>query len=343
VTGAGSNDFTGTIHVDPPAGWTVLPASIVAPPAFDVSRRPVNFQLHPPATIPTGRTAIPLRLQDKNGKIVDQAVAVVDVPAPVQLTPEGPKTLNADDQPLSISVKNITDKPLSGSVTLSTGGAGTVAEPNKPFGPLAPGAAASVDFMAHGLKLIGSRVSLLYTAQANGLSVTARQDFALRGWLIIGPYASPNGTGGFDTVYDPEKGFNASATSTVINGQTAHWVPAVNDSRSFVDLIPYFNPHESVLAYAHVYVKSPTARGAIVSAGSDDGIKGWLNGKVVVSDNASRGAAPGQDEAPVQLKAGWNEILLKITQGGYGWGFYFDLLDTNHNPMPDLVYAAQPG
>ncbi|MCY2995595.1 MAG: hypothetical protein NTY19_48255 [Planctomycetota bacterium] len=84
---------------------------------------------------------------------------------------------------------------------------------------------------------------------------------------------------------------------------------------------------------------APDARRVLVSAGSDDGIKIWVNGDLKVSHDLTRGAAPGQEEQPVDLRAGWNEILLKITQGEGGWGFYFDLLTPDRKPMPDLVYS----
>jgi hypothetical protein len=52
-------------------------------------------------------------------------------------------------------------------------------------------------------------------------------------------------------------------------------------------------------------------------------------------------SSAGQEEQPVELRAGGNEVLLKITQGDGGWGFYFDLLTPDGQPMPDLVYARQ--
>jgi hypothetical protein len=64
-----------------------------------------------------------------------------------------------------------------------------------------------------------------------------------------------------------------------------------------------------------------------------------LNGKLVVSRNTSRPAAPCQEEVPVELAAGWNEVIVKITQGNGGWGFYLDFLTPDGNPMADLTYA----
>ena len=36
-------------------------------------------------------------------------------------------------------------------------------------------------------------------------------------------------------------------------------------------------------------------------------------------------------------------MLLKITQGGGGWGFYFDLLTLEGGPLPDLIYSQSSG
>lgn len=70
-------------------------------------------------------------------------------------------------------------------------------------------------------------------------------------------------------------------------------------------------------------------------------MKGWLNGKLIVLDSGSHGAIPGQIEAPVDLKEGWNEVLLKIPQGMGGWGFYFDLVDSDGKLLQGLVYSPR--
>ena len=60
---------------------------------------------------------------------------------------------------------------------------------------------------------------------------------------------------------------------------------------------------------------------AWVACGSDDGIKLWLNGKLVHTHNALRGYQLS-DEVTVQLKAGVNRLVVKVSQhdGGWGWG-----------------------
>jgi hypothetical protein len=57
----------------------------------------------------------------------------------------------------------------------------------------------------------------------------------------------------------------------------------------------------------------------LLEIGSDDGIKVWLNGKLIHGNNASRGCTPGEDKIRTELDEGWNRLLLKVTQGGGEW------------------------
>lgn len=341
VKNEGSAPLQGNIQLKVPSGWTIQPTKIAVNVGAKRSGTPSQAELTAPATIPTGGVPIDAILTDNAGKTLDTTRLNLEIASPVEITPQTPTNLDATAQPLTVTIKNVTDKPLSGTVTAAANAAGVAAMPGQTFGPLAPQASAPVNFKVPNLKLVGAPARVTYTVTTNGLTTTANQDFALRGWQVLGPYPSANGTGGFDTVYEPENVIDFNKNYTVQGGQTARWKPAFNQASGFVDLSPLFQPNNNVVSYATIYVKSPSGRLAIVSAGSDDGIKGWINGKVVVSDNASRGAAPNQDEAPVNLRAGWNQVLLKITQSGYGWGFYFDLLDAKHQPMNDLVYAAR--
>jgi len=158
--------------------------------------------------------------------------------------------------------------------------------------------------------------------------------------MAVGPFANE-----FDKDFGPEAGVDLGARYTVLGSdQPAGWKTVTNEPGGFVNLTRAFTPHENCSAYAVIYVRSPSARPAVLSAGSDDGIKAWFNRKLLISNNTSRGAARGQEKAEIALNAGWNEILYKVTQGGGGWGFYLDLLDpATGKPLDDLVYAPTPG
>lgn len=172
--------------------------------------------------------------------------------------------------------------------------------------------------------------------------VISLADISLRGWQVLGPFPVDNMDVAFNKDFGPEKGVDINQGYPGPDGKTLHWRPVTIDPTGLVALEKQLNPHDNAAAYALVYVKSPDARKAIMSVGSDDGVKAWINGKQVIATNTSRAATPDQDEASVDLKAGWNEVLLKITQGGGEWGYYFDLLDPQKKPMTDLVYGPKP-
>ncbi len=109
-----------------------------------------------------------------------------------------------------------------------------------------------------------------------------------------------------------------------------------------VDLVKVFKGGRHCVAYLRNSIRAPKETRAVLEIGSDDGVKVWLNGAVVHANNVSRGCSPGQDKVTVTLRAGWNELLLKITQGGGGWaahlrvvnpaGAYLDGLKVKHAP-----------
>jgi len=63
--------------------------------------------------------------------------------------------------------------------------------------------------------------------------------------------------------------------------------------------------------------------------GSDDGLGVWLNRERILANPANRGPAPNQDQAPLALKAGDNELLLMIYNNQGGHYYYFS---TNQTP-----------
>jgi hypothetical protein len=75
---------------------------------------------------------------------------------------------------------------------------------------------------------------------------------------------------------------------------------------------------------------------AALLLGSDDGVKAWLNGEVVHSNNVDRGQVADQDMAPIKLKKGANELMLKISQGGGGWSACARIVGRDGAPIDGL-------
>jgi hypothetical protein len=104
----------------------------------------------------------------------------------------------------------------------------------------------------------------------------------------------------------------------------------------------YFStrPTESAV-YAHVYVGSPVSREARLLLGSDDGIKAWINGTHVCTHDVYQGWQPDQFEHAVDLDAGWNRLLCKVSQGGGDYKFSAHFTDPYGAPLEDLEYRVR--
>ncbi|WP_288612109.1 sugar-binding domain-containing protein [uncultured Victivallis sp.] len=88
-----------------------------------------------------------------------------------------------------------------------------------------------------------------------------------------------------------------------------------------------------IFGYAACYVKSETERDAVLTIGSDDGYKIWLNGDMIGKLRTYRGCKPDENRIPVRLKAGWNRLLVKIEQETGGYEFALRFLDPAGKPL----------
>jgi type 1 glutamine amidotransferase/HEAT repeat protein len=130
-------------------------------------------------------------------------------------------------------------------------------------------------------------------------------------FVYAGPFTKPqtNADAIFDTTFAPE--------SAGFTGWRALPAGAIS-APGRIDLNK-IEAGSNCAGYLYVEIVSPTQQPARLQMGSDDGIKVWLNGEVVHSNNVARGLTLNSDTAMVTLKRGSNRLLLKIVQGGGGW------------------------
>jgi hypothetical protein len=83
-----------------------------------------------------------------------------------------------------------------------------------------------------------------------------------------------------------------------------------------LDLGKLLGAPTNVAAYARVVLEAQSACALHLSLGSDDGLAVFVNGQRVFAHDVARPLKPGEDESEVALRAGRNEILFKVTQGG---------------------------
>lgn len=138
-------------------------------------------------------------------------------------------------------------------------------------------------------------------------------------WMVIGPFASPNGNAGLETQYGPEKGFDPA---TKHNGKAWTLVrPGVN---GYIDLALLHGAEaNNSVSFAYREIESPEEAEVTILLGTDDGAILFVNGEKVLKDENTRAAAPGQNTIKLKFRKGKNTILLKIANGNNPHGFYF--------------------
>jgi hypothetical protein len=165
----------------------------------------------------------------------------------------------------------------------------------------------------------------------------------VREWQLIGPFEN-EGEGGRDKVWGPETDtvdFNKEYDS--LAGKVKWRLHKSEMGR--IGLDKFFDRpfNESNLAYAVCWVRSDKARTATLATGSDDGIKVWINRKLRIDAAVHREAEPGKDMQKIELKEGWNEILVKVDNRFGRWAFYLELRDPDVNmPLEGVEFSTTP-
>ena len=157
-----------------------------------------------------------------------------------------------------------------------------------------------------------------------GLSPSDRR--FITDWNLIGPFDAPD-MSYLQVAYPPETEIDLSQTYEGKDGNQVGWKKMTAEPSGFMGLENRIFPSERGIVYGLVSVFSPDNREALMLVGSDDGVRIWLSGELVHTNPTYRGAYPDQDRIAVTLKKGWNRLLVKVLQGGGGWGYYVRFVD----------------
>ena len=141
-------------------------------------------------------------------------------------------------------------------------------------------------------------------------------------WWVIGPFDNEN-LKGLVTVFTPEKEFDTAKTVIGKDGVSVQWKQYSDHTSGYIDFARIFNPSENVVAYARRTVVMDSAKNVQFGIGSNDGVRVWVNGKLVLDRQVARRAQVNEDKITVPLRKGENDILVKADQLKRGWGFYF--------------------
>lgn len=134
-------------------------------------------------------------------------------------------------------------------------------------------------------------------------------------WEVAGPYAQEEQQWRelFDIVFDPER-----------PDSQVQWRPLPMNllarHPAYLDLTKVLKDGEQTVGYLRTRIASDRRTSACLEIFSDDGVKAWLNGELIHTNNVSRGIPLRPDAVEVTLKKGMNSLMLKVTQDVGPWG-----------------------
>jgi HEAT repeat protein len=161
----------------------------------------------------------------------------------------------------------------------------------------------------------------------------------LTAWQVSGPYTeAATGATLFATAFPPEQPeAKAACAWRLLPAGTQPSRPWMLDLRAALS-------GERRVGYARTWVYSERAQAARIEFGTDDGHKLWLNGALIAQADRGGAAVPGDFKSSVQLRQGWNELLLKVIQDTGPWEFCLRLRTAAGDKLEGLrIRPVPPG
>ena len=149
---------------------------------------------------------------------------------------------------------------------------------------------------------------------------TISEGTSLGPWWVIFPFDNIDEKG-FDTVYPPETEIDFDKEYIGKEGRKIGWYKTESRGENVFSNVP----EDDVTGYALTYLESDRDQNYLLSLGSDDTIKIWVNDRLVFSKYVHRPLRRADDVIQLPVSKGRNKILVKVTNGYGPWGFFADI------------------
>ena len=165
-----------------------------------------------------------------------------------------------------------------------------------------------------------------------------------REWWVVGPWPSAassetNPSPALDSVWGPELDPDPLQSYRLPAGRLTGWRAADADALGILSLDAHFSPGDEVSAYAQTFVRSPDDRPATLLLAAAEPYQLWVNGQPAPERRVRNTAPAGEQEVPIFLRTGWNQVLIKLADVGEGWGLMLRVAD----PRGEHRWARNPG
>jgi outer membrane protein assembly factor BamB len=163
----------------------------------------------------------------------------------------------------------------------------------------------------------------------------------IRAWQVLGPFADEDGQG-FNTPLGPElEGVQLDRKYAGLFEEVA-W--RLFESRwDYIELGSVLGGIEKVVAYAVCWVHADSDGPAMLVTGVGERGKVWVNRALVLTAQNTTSGRVATSLTPIQLKAGWNEVLVKAARQTGPWGFELEVVDAEVTRAADpFKFSATP-
>ena len=141
-------------------------------------------------------------------------------------------------------------------------------------------------------------------------------------WRLVGPFDNTN-LDRHDVVYPPELAIDLAATYEGKDGREVRWQSFAHAGWGPISLKRFGDEADNTNGIAYLYREVIVGRAADVTfeVGSDDGVKLWVNGRLLLDADVYRGLNVQDHRVELPFSEGPNTLLVKVTQGVGGWDF----------------------
>ncbi|HPI72247.1 MAG TPA: glycoside hydrolase family 38 C-terminal domain-containing protein [bacterium] len=197
-------------------------------------------------------------------------------------------------------------------------------------------------------------VLLVSMALAAGETRVVSPDGFIPVWTVAGPFPAeiqdPGGEsrGGYYHDFLAAAGgerYTIPAVGDRIELESATtivWKNASPNAAGVLDFISLFavEPGRLGIAYAFCLLNSETEQDVLLKVGSNDGVRIWLNEKMVHDHHVARGLVVGEDPVPVTLKKGRNRLLGKVENLGGSWALSVQVMNQDERPAGGIAAVS---
>ena len=198
-----------------------------------------------------------------------------------------------------------------------------------------PGKELNLKFVVEGKEELSSG----FYVGLDGISLEPKRKY-ISDWYIVGPFPNPRKTEadrrGLDSNYAPEESSDINTMYTGTNGKQIKWQHVLTPENGYINLADLIKPYELAVCYAITYIYSIKPKKVPFLFGTDDGAKVFFNNKQLYRFLDVRVAEPDQADVLLDIRPGWNKLLLKIENNMGGYGFYARVVDRDSS----LVVSA---